>query len=182
MLAAVLGGFLTTNSHAADIGKVMTILAAKCANCHSSKKGKVKGDFDIDSKDDMKKQVKPGSPDASSLVISITLPEDDDDVMPPKGKGRVSPAEVAAIKQWITEGASLEPGGAPKPAPAAGAPTVAGGAMAWTNTAGKSLQAEFDRLEGDAVVLKAADGKYYKIPLANLSPESQAQAKKAGGM
>ena len=54
--------------------------------------------------------------------------------------------------------------------------------MTWTNTAGTALQAECDRIEGDAVVIKTADGTYYKVPLANLSADSQAQAKKAGGM
>ena len=87
------------------------------------------------------------------------------------------------MKAWITEGASFTGGGAapaaPAAAPAAAAP--AGAAQSWTNTAGKALQAAFDRLEGDAVVLKTADGKYYTVPLANLSPESQAQAKKAAG-
>jgi hypothetical protein len=53
--------------------------------------------------------------------------------------------------------------------------------MNWTNTAGKSIQAVFDRMEGDAVVIKTADGTFFTVPLANLSPESQAQAKKAAG-
>jgi hypothetical protein len=89
----------------------------------------------------------------------------------------MTPAEVKVLKDWIQEGASFEAAGA---APTAAAP-AAGAAQTWTNTAGKSLLALFARLEGDAVVVKTADGTYYTIPLANLSPESQAQAKKAGG-
>lgn len=182
-LAALAGGLLSTPAFAVDFNsQIFPILNNKCAKCHSEKKGETKGDFAIDRIADMKQQVKAGSPQASSLIISITAPDDDDDVMPPKGKGpRVSGPEVALIKQWITEGASFEAGGA-KPAAPTGAPAAAaGGAMAWTNTAGKTLQAEFDRLDGGNVVLKAADGKYYSVPLANLSPESQAQAKKAAG-
>ena len=102
--------------------------------------------------------------------------------MPPKGKNMLTPAEVKVLKDWIQEGASFEAAGAkPAAAPTAAPAAAAGGVMAWTNTAGKSIQALFDRLEGDAVVVKTADGTFYTIPLANLSPESQAQAKKAGG-
>lgn len=181
-LAAFVGGLLSTPALAVDFNsQIFPILNNKCAKCHSEKKGETKGDFAIDRIADMKGVVKAGSPQASSLILSITAPDDDEDVMPPKGKGpRVSGPEVALIKQWITEGASFEAGGT-KPAAPAGAPTAAGGAMAWTNTAGKTLQAEFDRIDGSNVVLKAADGKYYSVPLANLSPESQAQAKKAAG-
>ncbi len=52
----------------------------------AEKKGKTKGDFAIDRMDDMKKQVKAGSPDASSLVISVTLPDDDEDVRAAQGR------------------------------------------------------------------------------------------------
>jgi hypothetical protein len=182
MLAAILGGAFIVPAQAVDFSRqVLPVLKNKCGKCHTTGKEE-KGDFAVDNIKHMEKQVKAGRPEASSLVITITLPDDDDDVMPPKGKGtRVSPAEVSLIKQWITEGASFEAGGAKPAAPAA--PTAAAGAAAtWTNAAGKSLTAVFDRLEGDAVVVKDANGTYYKIPLANLSPESQAQAKKAGGM
>lgn len=176
-LLAIAALAFTASANATDFAKqVFPILNQKCAECHSEKKGKTKGDFAIDRIDDMKKQVKAGSPDASSLVVSVTLPDDDDDVMPPKGKNRLTPAEVGIIKAWITEGASFEAGGA---APAA-AP-AAGGAMTWTSSAGKAIQAEFDRMDGDAVVIKTADGTYFKVPLSGLSPESQAQAKKAAG-
>lgn len=172
-LLAIAALAFTASANATDYAKqVFPILNQKCAECHSEKKGKTKGDFAIDRMDDMKKQVKAGSPDASSIVISVTLPDDDEDVMPPKGKNRLTPAEVGILKAWITEGASFEAGGA---APAAG------GAMTWTNTAGKAIQAEFDRIDGDAVVIKTADGTYFKVPLSGLSPESQAQAKKAAG-
>jgi hypothetical protein len=156
--------------------QVFPILNQKCAECHSAAK-KVKGKFDIGKPEDFAKHVSAGKPDVSGIVLNVTAPADDEDVMPPKGKNMMTPAEVGLLKAWIQEGASFEAGGA---APAAPAPT-AGGAMTWTNTAGKALQAEFDRLEGDMVVIKTADGTFYKVPLAGLSAESQAQAKKAGG-
>ena len=178
LLVATLCGAFSLQAQAVDFAKqVFPIMNSKCSECHSEKKGKTKGDFAIDRKEDIQSNVKAGSPDASSLVITVTLPKDDEDVMPPKGKNMLTPAEVKVLKDWIQEGASFDAAGA---APTAAAP-AAGPAQTWTNTAGKSLLALFDRLEGDAVVVKTADGTYYTIPLANLSPESQAQAKKAGG-
>jgi hypothetical protein len=180
LITAIVGGFASSAS-AVDFAKqIFPILNSKCAKCHSEKKGETKGDFAIDNQANLKGIVIAGNANASELITSITAPDDDDDVMPPKGKGsRVSPAEVKLIKDWIQEGASFEAGGAKPAAPSAAA---AGGITSWTNTAGKALQAEFDRMEGDAVVLKAGDGVYYKVPLSNLSPDSQAQAKKAAGL
>ncbi len=153
------------------------MLQKKCADCHSEAK-KVKGKFDINKPETYAQSVK--AKDLSSkLLTSVKAADDDEDVMPPKGKNKLTPAEVAVIEAWITEGASFAAGGA-KPAPGAAAP-AAGGAQTWTNAAGKPLQAVFDRLEGDAVVLKTADGKFYTVPLANLSADSQAQAKKDAG-
>ena len=180
---ALLTSFVASAAQATDFNKqVYPILNTKCSECHNSKKGKTKGDFAIDRREDMEKQVKAGKPEASSLLISTSLPSDDDDVMPPKGKNRLTPAELAVLKAWITEGASFEGGAAAPTAAPVAAGAAAGGVMTWTNTAGKALQAEFDRMEGDAVVIKTADGQYFKVPLASLSAESQAQAKKAGGM
>ncbi len=160
--------------------QIMPILNNKCAKCHSEAKGETKGSFAVDNLSDMKKEVRAGKPEASNLIQIITLPDDDEDVMPPKGKGtRVSPAEVALIKQWITEGASFEAGGGSPAAPGgAAAPAIA----TWKNADGtKSIQAIYERMEGDAVVLRMAGNKYVKVPLANLSPESQAMAKQAAG-
>jgi hypothetical protein len=111
----------------------------------------------------------------SALYEACSLPDDDDAVMPPKGKNRLTTDELKLLETWITEGASLT-GGA---APAAAAPT-AGGAQKWTSTDGKIIEATFVRLEGDNVVLTVtATGTTHAVPLARLSPESQAQAKAA---
>ena len=181
-------GLTSLTAGATDFkSQVLPLLQKKCADCHTAAK-KVKGKFDIAVEANYADNVKAGSPEASKLFTSVTAPDDDDDVMPPsknRKTDRLTPPEVALIKAWITEGASFAAGGA-KPgagaAPAAAAPAAAaGGAMDWKNAAGKTLKAEFDRIEGDNVVLKAADGKYYSVPMASLSPESQAQAKKAAG-
>jgi hypothetical protein len=182
-IALVIAGFASLSSGATDFKtKILPILQRKCADCHSEAK-KVKGKFDINKPETFAENVKAGSPDVSKIVTSVTLPNDDEDVMPPKGKNKMTAPEVALLKAWISEGASFAPGGgpaAPATPPVAAAP-AAGAAQTWTNAAGKSLQAVFDRLEGDAVVIKTADGKFYTVPLASLSPESQEQAKKAAG-
>lgn len=165
---------------AADFKKdVFPILSRKCAECHSTAK-KTKGDFAIDRQEDLEKQVKAGEPQKSSILITVALPDDDEDVMPPKGKNRLTAAEMGVLKAWITEGASFDASAAPAAAPAAS--PVAGAMATWTNNAGKSLQASFEGMDGtDRVLLKAADGTVYTYPMADLSPESQEAAKKAAG-
>jgi len=181
-IALVLTASAVLNAGATDFKtQVLPLLQKKCADCHSEAK-KVKGKFDINKTDNYADNVKAGSPDVSKLYTSITAPDDDDEVMPPKGKNKMTAPEAAIIKAWITEGASFAAGGAKPAAPApASAPPAGAAPQSWTNTAGKAITAAFDRLEGEAVVLKGADGVYYTVPLANLSPESQAQAKKAAG-
>ncbi len=98
--------------------------------------------------------------------------------MPPKGKNRLTPQQVDLLKTWIQEGASFTGG---KPAAPAAAPAAAAGVMKWSNAAGRSFDGTFDRMEGDNVVIKSTDGKYYSVPMANLNPASQEQAKKAAG-
>jgi mono/diheme cytochrome c family protein len=172
---------LATTASAVDFkSQVFPILNQKCAECHSVAKDKIKGKFAIDRIDDMKKHVKAGEPTKSTLVYTVTLPDDDEEVMPPKGKNRLTPAEVTLLKSWIQEGANFEAGAAPTAAPATPAP-AAGGVLSWTNTEGKAIQASFEGMQGADVVLKTADGTRHAFPLSKLSPESQAQAKKLAG-
>ncbi len=180
LVTAIATVFAASSASAVDFkSQLLPVLNQKCAECHSKAK-KVKGKFDINVPEDWAKQVNVAKPDASGIMNNVTAADDSDDVMPPKGKNKMTPPQVAMLKQWIQEGASFTPGGA-KPGGAPAAAPAAGGPMNWTNASGKAIKADFDRLEGDAVVLKAADGKYYSVPLANLDAASQAQAKKAAG-
>jgi hypothetical protein len=47
-------------------------------------------------------------------------------------------------------------------------------ARTWTDTDGRSLEAELVRKETDGVILKTPDGKEFKLPLTRLSKESKA--------
>jgi hypothetical protein len=183
LVTAFAAVFAVAPAHAVEFKQIFPVLNQKCSECHSKAK-KVKGKFDIGVPGDWTKQVNVAKPELSGIIHNVTSPDDDDDVMPPKGKNKMTAAEIGMLKQWISEGASFTPGGAKPAAPAAPAAApaaAAGGAMNWTNASGKSIKAIFDRIEGDAVVLKVADGKYYSVPLAGLDAASQAQAKKAAG-
>lgn len=161
--------------------QVFPVLNQKCAECHSVAKDKIKGKFAIDRLDDMKKHVKAGEPTKSTIVYTVTLPDDDEEVMPPKGKNRLTPAEVTLLKTWIQEGANFEAGATPAPTASPAPAGPAGGILSWTNTEGKIIQATFEGMQGADVVLKTADGSRHAFPLSKLSPESQAQAKKLSG-
>lgn len=173
----------TVTASAVDYkSQVAIIFRTKCYACHSVTK-KVKGKLALD--DDKiaeqigpGKNIIPGKGAQSTMYVNCTLPNDDGDVMPPEGKNRLTDAELATLKAWIDEGASLTGGGAaPAPAPAT---APAGGVMKWTNTEGKTIEAEFMGLQGDSVLLKIpSTGTTHILPLAKLSAESQAQAKAA---
>ena len=187
LITALLG--FTHSASAVDYARqIAPILNQRCGDCHKTGAKKPKGDFAINRAEDMQKQVKGGEPQKSSLLISITLPEDDEDVMPPKGKGKVTPQEVALIRQWIQEGANFTPGGAPPAttatpaAPGAPAATTAVAPQKWKNAAGSEIEATFEGMDGtDFVLLKVvASGVVHKVPLASLSAESQALAKNGG--
>jgi hypothetical protein len=165
------------SSHGIDFRtQVLPILNQKCAECHSVARDKIKGKFAIDRSEDMQKHIKAGEPAKSTLVYTVTLPDDDEEVMPPKGKNRLTPAEVATLKQWIEEGASFEAGSPPTTANPAQTEM-----LTWTNAAGKPLQASFGGIQGANVNLKTADGIIHSYPLDKLSTESQAQARKLAG-
>lgn len=173
----------TVSASAVDYkSQVAIIFRTKCYACHSVTK-KVKGKLALDD-DKISEQIGagkniiPGKGAQSTMYVNCTLPNDDGDVMPPEGKNRLTDAELATLKAWIDEGASLTGGGAaPAPAPAT---APAGGVMKWTNTEGKTIEAEFMGLDGDNVLLKIpSTGVTHTLPLAKLSAESQAQAKAA---
>jgi hypothetical protein len=61
-----------------------------------------------------------------------------------------------------------------KPTGVAGTPP-----KTWTSADGRTITADLVRIEGEFVILKREDGQVFQVPLAKLSPESQAAAKNA---
>ncbi len=159
--------------------QIVPIFRAKCYECHSEAKGKEKGDLAMEPDARLAehigpgRHVIPGEPAKSTMLIFCQLPDNDEDVMPPKGKNRLTPAELTLLEGWIKEGAPLTAG----TAAAAATPVTA---QTWTSSDGRTVEASFVSLEGETVQLRVnATGVVHSFPLARLSPESQAQARAA---
>jgi hypothetical protein len=92
--------------------QIRPLLVGKCYSCHSVEKGKTKGGLALDTRagwqtgGDGGPAIKPGNP-GESLLIQAVRYGDPDLQMPPKDKGgRLADAEIAALEQWIREGAA----------------------------------------------------------------------------
>lgn len=91
--------------------QIAPILERSCVKCHGPTKRK--GDLRLDSRhfvfDDRaadEQVIVPGDAEDSELFLRVSLPADDDDVMPPEGKADpLSAEEVGLIETWINEGA-----------------------------------------------------------------------------
>jgi hypothetical protein len=88
--------------------KVRPVLVEHCYKCHSLSAEKLKGGLALDSRESLLKGgdlgpvLKPGDPDASLLIKAIGY-RDQDLQMPPKGK--LSPAAIADLTEWVRMGA-----------------------------------------------------------------------------
>lgn len=95
---------------------VLPILERSCFECHSGKLKKPKGGIRLDDLELIRDKsrsdnlVLPHKPDKSTLVKSISLKKDDDDLMPPPNEGKpLSANEIALIRRWVDEGANFGP-------------------------------------------------------------------------
>lgn len=91
---------------------IRPILSDKCFACHGNDKNKRVVDMRLDIRDSAVKEkaIVPGQPEESEALRRIV--SDDREVLmpPPNSKlGRLTPAEVATIRQWVAEGAEYEP-------------------------------------------------------------------------
>lgn len=87
---------------------IQPILEFNCVSCHYE--GEVKAGLRMDRADlffqggDGGAALVKGKPDESLLIELVSLPEDDSDIMPPKGRP-LHDHEIAKLRQWIAEGA-----------------------------------------------------------------------------
>jgi len=95
--------------------EVWPILKERCVKCHGPDKDK--GDLRVDDRESLliggeseEPALVPGDPAKSSLIRVILLPQDHEEVMPPKGKGQVSAEEVTKLIEWIQKGAEMPNG------------------------------------------------------------------------
>jgi len=87
---------------------VWPILLNRCIECHGEEKQE--GDLRLDSPDNIQKggrfgdAIVPGDPEGSAIFELITLPADEDEAMPGRGK-RLAQTQIDSIEKWIREGA-----------------------------------------------------------------------------
>ncbi len=93
---------------------IRPILSDNCFACHGFDAKTRKADLRLDTPEgayqatDGIAPVKPGDPDASTLIQRI-LSDDKDDVMPPpETHKKITPAQVEILKRWIAEGAEYK--------------------------------------------------------------------------
>lgn len=90
---------------------IRPILSDKCFHCHGPDSKKREADLRLDVREAAikDKAIVPGKPEESGIISRI-LTEDADDHMPPvKSKlEKLSEAEIATLKRWISEGAEYE--------------------------------------------------------------------------
>lgn len=88
------------------------IFERRCVECHGPAKSK--GKLRLDTQEGLLKGgedgpvVEPGSPSGSELLRRVTLPLDDEDVMPPDGEPPLTIGETELIRWWIENDASFE--------------------------------------------------------------------------
>ncbi|MGB6222753.1 PSD1 and planctomycete cytochrome C domain-containing protein [Haloferula sp.] len=101
------------------------ILETRCLSCHFP--DKIKGDLLMTTREallqggDSGAAIVPGKPDESLLIERISLDEDHDDIMPPKGK-LLSAGEIDVLRSWISTGAEWPAGITMSPRPKSALP------------------------------------------------------------
>ena len=122
---------------------ILPLFREACVECHGAEKQK--GKLRMDTREALLKGgedgkvIEPGNAEEGSLVRRIALPEDDDDVMPPKGKApHLTPVQIERVKKWIAAGAKWPEGAVIAPAASRGAI----GRSSRLNTAGPVPSAE----------------------------------------
>ena len=91
------------------ISQIRPIFEKRCVGCHGPEKRK--GKFLMHTRivalkggDSGTPAIVPGKPDESPLLKLVSLPEDHDDIMPPKGDP-LTQDQISLIRTWIQEGA-----------------------------------------------------------------------------
>ena len=111
------GGALASGDAVSYNNQIAPILSEHCFHCHgpdsAARKPKKqplrldRPDFAYASRDSGKPVIVKGDPAASELVRRITAT--DDDVMPPAAENKpLNAAEIALLRQWISQGAKYE--------------------------------------------------------------------------
>lgn len=93
------------------VDTIEPFLQRTCVPCH--RPSKRKGELELDTQASIMQGGKhgavlvPGKPDDSPMLTRCELPLDADEHMPPDGKLQATKAEIAALRQWIADGAAF---------------------------------------------------------------------------
>ena len=100
---------ISSSTFAVDFKKdIKPLLESRCVSCHSS--SKQKGNLNLSSLlastkgGDSGPAIIPKNTDESLLLERISLPRDDEEIMPPKG-APLNSEEIALFKKWVENGA-----------------------------------------------------------------------------
>lgn len=187
-LVIFIASFFIVHVNAVDFEtEIQPILKQHCAKCHSGPKARRKIDYMKTSVlkgligDEEHHIIKPGKPDESLLLKLASLPQSDSGAMPPpKSKGTpLNSSQLALIKKWISEGASLEKGtvSTEETAEKSKAEDV-NKVYEWTSVTGSKIEATFISYENGEVTLHRLQGNQVTVPLEKLSEDSQELVKK----
>lgn len=109
VLLATVGGLSAQDKPAVDFVKdIQPILEFNCVSCHNA--DEAKAGLRFDQRDlflkggDGGPTFVSGKPDESLLIELVSLPQDDSDVMPPKGR-LLHKHEIEKLRQWVAAGA-----------------------------------------------------------------------------
>ncbi len=93
--------------------EVRPIFTKHCTSCHGGVKKAA--DLTFVYPQPILAVVEPGDPENSLLLERVTEPDDELRMPPPEHGPRISPAEIATLRQWIAEGAKWQPQWAYRP-------------------------------------------------------------------
>ena len=95
--------------------QIKSLLSNRCFACHGPDEENREAQLRLDTFEGATRDlngysaVTPGNPGKSEILFRVSLDDDDDELMPPKGKGkRLTKKEVTLLKKWIGQGANYD--------------------------------------------------------------------------
>lgn len=120
---------------------IQPILADNCYSCHGLDAGSRKAELRLDrfehataKRKDGPPAVIPGKPDESPLIQRIETKDEKKIMPPPEAHKTLSPAQIATLRRWVTEGAHYEEHWAFITPSRPAVPAVSAAARAWVRT------------------------------------------------
>jgi len=181
-------------AHAVDYKtEILPLMKRYCWDCHSNET-EVKGNLALDDLEEVRLYqigkyniIRPGNAAESNFLERLKLPAGHNDFMPRRGDP-LPEDEIDLIERWIERGAVVDAENPSEEESAwlerTGGESAEASAewIEWISRDGKSIEARFRGIEGEAVQLVTKEGKAYTVPFNRLSPESVGRARRLGGV